>query len=246
MQIKYCVVLMAMAGSAAADARFTANDQVPAGNVGLVYAQIQVDSLPASDLRRLVFYADRATRTLQNLAEGAENPSIDEQDTANKRFRDSILRLVDAGARSGLSIDQVADYYAGAIYDTFSQDLVQKVGIVIGGLDFRALFRKISATPAPRATVNDGSNNTLSTAPHPEGPIAPPNANAIELGIIKRVIVTQGKWELTIKAGDSLSTIASAIYGDPASYTIIYNANADTIGNPNVVEVGTVLILPKP
>lgn len=271
MQIKGLIIFLAMliAGSASADARFSTISTPPPSLYPLVYAQAQIDGLTDSDLRRLVFYADRATRTLQNLVEGASGRSIIEQDKVNKRFRESISRLADAGARSGLSMDQVADFYTQNVFDTFGQDFMQQVGALAGGLDFRTLFRNVATLPDPRTTVNDEggafldalaeasqdlqldtpfSENTqvVEVVPTVDGPLALPNANAIERNIVKRVQVNQGRWELTVQAGDSLSTIASALYGDVLSYTTIYSANTAVINNPNVIDVGTVLVLPRP
>ncbi|NOR62008.1 MAG: hypothetical protein GQ535_05860 [Rhodobacteraceae bacterium] len=272
MQLKvYIVILSAFfAGNASADARFSSGSQSQFGTFGLVYAQVQFDQLPQTDMRRMVFYADRATRTLQNLVEGADNRSIYEQDKVNKRFRESITRLADAGARSGLSMDQVADFYTQVVFDNFGQDFMQKVGQLAGGLDFRTLFRNVATVPDISQNDSGGSfiealaeasqdiqldvpfsENIQAVVPTEDvveiaGPVAFPNANAIEVNIVKRIRVVNGRWELVIRAGDSLSTIASAVYGDALSYTTIYSANTDVIVNPNVIEVDTLLVIPKP
>ncbi len=49
----------------------------------------------------------------------------------------------------------------------------------------------------------------------------------------------------TVKAGDSLSKIAKAIYGDWKHWKDIYEANKDTIKNPDLIRVGQELKLPK-
>lgn len=48
----------------------------------------------------------------------------------------------------------------------------------------------------------------------------------------------------TVKNGDCLWTIAKKYYGNGAEYTKIYNANKDKITNPNLINVGQVLIIP--
>jgi len=48
-----------------------------------------------------------------------------------------------------------------------------------------------------------------------------------------------------VKAGDSLSKIAQAVYGDLNRWREIYEANKDKIPNPNVIEVGQELVLPS-
>ena len=49
----------------------------------------------------------------------------------------------------------------------------------------------------------------------------------------------------TVKSGDSLWKIAKRFYGDGSKYTLIYNANKDTIGgNPNLIYPGQVFTIP--
>ena len=50
----------------------------------------------------------------------------------------------------------------------------------------------------------------------------------------------------TVVSGDSLSKIAKNHYGDAAKWHQIYDANKGVIGsNPDLIEVGQVLTLPK-
>ena len=56
---------------------------------------------------------------------------------------------------------------------------------------------------------------------------------------------TQGE-TYTVVSGDSLSKIAKNHYGDASKWHQIYDANKSTIGsNPDHIEVGQVLTLPK-
>ena len=48
----------------------------------------------------------------------------------------------------------------------------------------------------------------------------------------------------TVKAGDTLSKIAKAITGDLNNWKAIYEANKDTIKDPNVIRPGQVLRIP--
>lgn len=274
--LKYAVLMvMTVAGNAKADARFMTDAQPPSSIYGLVFAQVQLDDINESDMRRLLFYADRASRTLQTLVEGNAGRSISEQDKINRRFSESLSRLANAGERSGLSMDQVSDFYTQAVLDEFGEGFMQLVSQVAGGLDFRTLFRNIATAPDPQTAAsnsgadflnalaeasqnldlsissdnsvpieNTGAAVTVQTAP--VGPQPLPNANAAERDIVSRIRVVQGRWELTIQQGDSLSEIASAIYGDSLSYTIIFNANTNVLNSPNIIDVGTVVVLPRP
>jgi len=48
----------------------------------------------------------------------------------------------------------------------------------------------------------------------------------------------------TVVAGDSLSKIAKKIYGDAGRWKQIYEANKDTIKNPDLIHPGQVLKVP--
>jgi nucleoid-associated protein YgaU len=49
----------------------------------------------------------------------------------------------------------------------------------------------------------------------------------------------------TVKSGDSLSKIAKQFYGDPMQYKKIFEANKDQISNPDLIQPGWVLKIPK-
>lgn len=48
-----------------------------------------------------------------------------------------------------------------------------------------------------------------------------------------------------IKKGDTLWGLAKRFYGDGSKYTKIYNANKGTIKNPNIIQIGWVIKIPK-
>ena len=49
----------------------------------------------------------------------------------------------------------------------------------------------------------------------------------------------------TVKAGDSLSKIAKGYYGDAGRYMEIFNANTNILSDPDKIQVGQKLKLPK-
>jgi nucleoid-associated protein YgaU len=54
----------------------------------------------------------------------------------------------------------------------------------------------------------------------------------------------QGGRSYTVRSGDSLSKIAKEVYGDASKWRAIYEANRDTITNPDLIHPGDVLQLP--
>ncbi|HSI89788.1 MAG TPA: LysM peptidoglycan-binding domain-containing protein [Adhaeribacter sp.] len=49
----------------------------------------------------------------------------------------------------------------------------------------------------------------------------------------------------TVKSGDSLSKIAKNFYGDAQKWPKIHEANKDQISNPDLIQPGWVLKIPK-
>ena len=57
---------------------------------------------------------------------------------------------------------------------------------------------------------------------------------------------SEAKFErYTVKAGDTLSKIAQQFYGDKMAYQRIFEANRDILKDPDKIEVGQVIKVPK-
>ena len=56
---------------------------------------------------------------------------------------------------------------------------------------------------------------------------------------------TTGIDTYTVKSGDSLSKIAKQYYGDAMQWKKIHEANKDQISNPDLIQPGWVLKIPK-
>ncbi len=270
MHIKITLAFIAstMGGAALADARYNPDLPIPPPAAPLLYAQVTVDALGDSDLRRLVFYSNRAMQALIAVIQGSENRDVVEQSKVNMAFRMSVARLVDAGDRSGLSIAQVTDFFTQNVAENFGQDFMQQVGAVANGLDFYALFKSVSFMRDPRSGGMDegmmflnalaqaasgmmsGGDAAEASAPSPVDasapPVAGPNATALQRAIIDRVVVNKDRWEIEVIQGDSLAVYAGALYGNSLSYNVIYQANTDILSNPNTLSIGATIKLPKP
>ncbi|MGE3510962.1 MAG: LysM peptidoglycan-binding domain-containing protein [Vicinamibacterales bacterium] len=53
-----------------------------------------------------------------------------------------------------------------------------------------------------------------------------------------------GIWE--VKPGDSLSKIAKSAYDNAGAYMQIFNANTNTLKDPNLIKPGQKLVIPNP
>ena len=277
MFIRFTLVGLALslATVAAADARFKTVNTTVTNNLSYMVAQNTIDTLPETDRRRMVFYAERAMNSLKDVIDAAGTTDFEAQNKINTEFRSAITRLADAGIRSGMNSDQVADFFAQVIISNYGIEFISKLDNVAGGLDLYTVLRNVSPIPESRASVassgadylnslnqeSDGlvlnlsqgesavvveqSTTDTDLSQEASGPVPLSNASAAERAVINRVTVNNGVWEIRIIRGDSLALIASALYGDSLSFNIIFQANQDVLNNPNNVGVGQVLRLPQ-
>ena len=88
-------------------------------------------------------------------------------------------------------------------------------------------FKKKSDTPADFSNVQSGGS---SSAPAPESAPAAPAAATVRTYVVV--------------SGDSLSKIAKREYGDANAWRRIFEANSDTIKDPDLIHPGQKLRLP--
>lgn len=62
--------------------------------------------------------------------------------------------------------------------------------------------------------------------------------------LIAAPAAADGETLYTVKAGDTLGTIAKATYGDMMKYKTIFERNADRLVNANTIYEGQVIVLP--
>lgn len=74
-----------------------------------------------------------------------------------------------------------------------------------------------------------------------EKPIERPPSGNVEKGPAP---ATNSDRDYTIKSGDSLSKIAKQFYGNAADWRRIYEANKDTIKNPDLIFPGQKIKIP--
>jgi len=73
--------------------------------------------------------------------------------------------------------------------------------------------------------------------------IVPPSAPVVR---IPSQLTTAGPRHHSVKSGESLSIIAGGYYGDVLLWPVIYDANRQTVKNPNLIQPGWMLNIPDP
>jgi nucleoid-associated protein YgaU len=77
-------------------------------------------------------------------------------------------------------------------------------------------------------------------------PVAKPAAAPVQPVAPQPAAAPQAAFDTyTVKGGDSLSKIAKNFYGDAQQWHKIHQANLDKIKNPDLIEVGWQLKIPK-
>jgi nucleoid-associated protein YgaU len=108
------------------------------------------------------------------------------------------------------------------------------------------------ATPSPESTVEPTATPEAPTAPTPPAAPTPPEAPSAPtptegaVGGAENATIWGEKLTgdtYTVQPGDWLSKIAGRAYGDPQAYGRI--AQANNISNPDAIEVGMVLKIPR-
>ncbi len=75
-------------------------------------------------------------------------------------------------------------------------------------------------------------------------PAAPNDSSQTMLGAVKPVDGAAAFSSVKIKNGDTLSTIAERVWGNPNLYLKIFDANKDRLVDPNIIYPGMTLTIP--
>ncbi len=239
---------------------------------GVIYEAQEVfdtSSLKPSSLRRLVFFSDKAREALFELAKsdslgGAEGAQL--ADKASRDLRKSIERLIDAGAKADLTLEQTAAFFAGELRKYYSGNFPLVVLDERGELNTDVLFHDIDEARkrGKAAGEQDYLQMVLQTGEEASSSIAPTEGDTVasseqapvlpEPEVVRppaiqaywdRLFERNGKRYIKIVPGDTLAALASAFYGDTLRYRVIFLANEGIIETPNKLEVGMVIEIPE-
>jgi nucleoid-associated protein YgaU len=96
---------------------------------------------------------------------------------------------------------------------------------------------KEEAMPDEKPKPNFGNVQSGGSSTAPPAPAAPEAADAPPASTAPRTY--------TVAAGDNLSKIAKKFYGDANQWKRIFEANRDTLKNPDLIHPGQVLKIPN-
>lgn len=212
-----------------------------------------------SSLRRLTFYSDKALLALFDLVNedlvAGEGGTISSDTT--DAFRTAIERLIGAGGKADLEIDQTAIFFGQEVAVRFSGPIPILLQGANGEIDARDLFQGVAATKVAAgsqvadenylAALQNESTSMQASATEAEVEVAEEveeNINPAAKVFFDRIVIFDGKRTITVEQGDSLADYANAFYGDPLLYRSIYLANRDILSNPNLLELGQVVTIP--
>lgn len=232
-------------------------DYRDAGFIDLGSRVAQTTELPViapSSLRRLTFYSDKAMLALFDLVNedliAGEGGTISTQTT--DVFRTAIERLIGAGDKAGLDVEQTAVFFGQEVAVRFSGPIPQLLQGNDGGIDARSLFSGIASSKssgtgqdsdAAYLQALQGETQTMGM-PDEEPEVVVPVDDNVDPEFAARVVIIDGERTITVERGDSLADYADAFYGDTLLYRMIYSANSDILTNPNSLSVGQVLVIP--
>jgi len=221
----------------------------------LVAQAAELPLIAPSSLRRLTFYSDKAMLALFDLVNedlvAGEGGTISAKTT--DAFKNAIERLIGAGDKAGLDVDQTAVFFGQEVAVRFSGPIPQLLQGDGGEIDPRSLFSGIADSNAASGARQDseaayllalqGEIQAMQMTPEEPAVVVPVDDN-VDPEFAARVVIIDGKRTIAVEQGDSLAGYATAFYGEVLLYRTIYSANRDVLNNPNILEIGLVLTIP--
>ena len=138
---------------------------------------------------------------------------------------------------------------SGSGKTTVAQEILQRVGPDrIAFLQHDSYYKDLSGLPpAQKAEVNFDHPHSLETDLLIQHIASLREGKPVEVPIYDFSTHSRTDRTYTVQPGDTLSLIARQVYGNAGLWTIIFEANRDTMSNPSLIRPGQVLkIPPKP
>ncbi len=236
---------------------------------GIFFGQqsaFDVASVRPSTLRKLRFYAAKARTALADMGKADAMTGATGEELAAKAAKDlrkAIEKLIDAGAKAKLDLEQVAAFFAQDLRENYTGQLPFIVFNEAGELNTTQLFQGVFDARASITATEDadyfayvnnlGDEAVSSGNAQPEKPVEratpvqedTPQRDPAVQAYWDRLVERDGKRYIQVAPGDTLATYASAFFGDSLRYRKIYNANTDVMESPNLLTVGDTIEIPR-
>ena len=177
---------------------------------------------------------DQVVEALSDL-NGSQSSNGASLDQSVDRLRTTLSDLVQEAESQGKGVKSVKHLLEEALGKN-QKNLPAALKNKDGSLDISTLIASVVKGSGDKAQAPSADSNYLALIEN-EG------ANT---ALTSRIISKKGKGRyLIVKAGDTLSSIAYATYGDAFAYPKIFNANKTLIKNANNLAIGMRLTIPK-
>ncbi len=191
-----------------------------------------VDSTSSTDIDAL---SDAVAKKLSGIL-GA--PDVDDE----KKTEAKLEGLVSSSLLEGVKMDDLRSAVSAAMTDlAASEEDAEKVDKASKSLEKLIGSGSKSAKNSTDGYVKAQAKEATEFASSLKSPSAKVTKKVASIQSANRVIPET----VTVEAGDSLYKIALRIYGDGYSFVRLYEANKDTIVDPNLVQIGQVLRVPR-
>ncbi len=202
----------------------------------------------------------QANTTSPNNRAPATKAAPDKMRALTDQVVEALSGLNGAESTNGASLNQSVDRLRATLSDLVQEAENQgKDAQSVKHLLEEAIGKNQKNLPAALKNKDgslDISTLIASVVKRSDGKTQTPSADSDYLALIEnegartaltsRIIKQEGKASyLIVKAGDTLSSIAYATYGDAFAYPRIFNANKATIKNANNLAIGMRLTIPK-
>ena len=208
---------------------------------------------------RQIVMAQANTKPAENSAP-ATKAAPDKMRALTDQVVEALSDLNGAESTNGTSLNQSVDRLRATLSDLVQEAESQGKGAQsVKHLLEEAIGKNQKNLPAALKNADgslDISTLIASVVKRSDGKTKTPSADADYLALIEnegartaltsRIVSQKGKARyLIVKAGDTLSSIAYATYGDAFAYPKIFNANKNTIKNANNLAIGMRLTIPR-
>ena len=163
-------------------------------------------------------------------------------DSSSKSIRDELIGFVDSIEGSKLNREEIESKLLSLVSGIESskikrEEVESEILLLVGDAENSKKETRKNLESLVNSAEEDGTDESIR--------LASSIINDVATKKIKILRAEDKFIEIEVKAGDSLSALATKYYGDARKYKIIVEANLNKLKNKNDIYPGTKLIIPK-